>query len=684
MDLERYRNATYRHDIQGVRAIGAILIMFYHIWFNKVSGGVDVFFVVSGYFMAGMLARAYLRTGKVKPFEFWGRVIRRVVPLAYIVILVTYIAGYYFMPQYLWVSNINDIIYSALQVENWQLIRNDTNYLASDNPPSPLQQFWALSLQMQFYIALPLLLFIAVKISKFIGSYKPVLLLTCLIIITSLLFSIYYTAANPSAAYFNTGARAWEFFVGVAIFIVAPFISLSSRSANALMWVGFLLILSVGVFVPGTLAYPGYIAILPVTAAGIMILAGASSNSGLIYKLLSSKAFVYIGGISFSLYLWHWPMLIYFQYYSGTLPNETTVTEGLMIITLAFIFSIISKEIIETPFSKIKKTSVFAPYVIGALFFTPLIILGYFTRIELYKEFEIAKVTEYASESYYTEGSVYIQKGPANIDIRRLITVTSDHTAASFHPCGKGLVDGKVAFCEFGNMQSEDYILLVGGSRLAHWEPLFSYLGKKHGFKVITTAVNNCSFGYSPTMEDNKNCQEWNRQIINYISNLQPVPKAVVVNSSRSETPATIKKYNLEDIGEYTPQGYIKNIKKLLAFNIPVIGIRITPIFNGPNTCLWRNNDAEKCTASQLASLKAENPIIKIKQENNLNGFYPVDFTDVLCDEGECPAAFDGFVTMRDNTHFTQSYIQYLAQALESSLDNQVGGVARLLDDTED
>ena len=127
MDINIYKEATYRNDIQGVRAIGAILIMIYHIWFSKVSGGVDVFFVVSGYFMAGMLARSYVRNGKVKPFEFWGRIIRRIAPLAYTVIAATFVAGFFLMPPSLWRSSITEILTSALHIENWNLIRVGTD-----------------------------------------------------------------------------------------------------------------------------------------------------------------------------------------------------------------------------------------------------------------------------------------------------------------------------------------------------------------------------------------------------------------------------------------------------------------------------------------------------------------------------------------------------------------------------
>ena len=670
-NLNVYKETTYRNDIQGVRAIGAILIMIYHIWFSKVSGGVDVFFVVSGYFMAGMLARSYLRNGKVKPFEFWGRIIRRIAPLAYTVITATFIAGFFLMPPSLWYDGNNQVLTSALHLENWQLIRVGTDYLASSNPPSPLQQFWALSLQMQFYLFLPLILFLSIALSKLVGSHKVVLFVVALVIVSSFGFSIYYTDINPAAAYFHTGTRAWEFFVGVAIFIASPFISLSSTVSRILMWVGFLLILAVGIFVPESATYPGYIAALPVAAAGLMIIAGISDKAGYVYQMLSSKVLVYIGGISFSLYLWHWPILIYFQHYSGVMPGEMTLIEGLFVIALAFTLSVISKNLIENPFARIKNENIFAPYFIGLVFFIPVFISSYYARTEIIKELHKTEATDYVAGKYYEGDSVYVQKGPSGIDLKRLISVNNDLTPASLNGCSDGSVKGGLSSCEFGDKNSEVSILLVGGSRVAHWEPLFSYIGRKEGFKVITATIDGCSFGYYPTLENDKNCQDWNNKIIKFISNLNPKPKVVIVNSSRSEAD-----------GEYTPSGYIKKIKEVLSLDIPVIGIRINPEFNNPDICLWRNSDdVSKCTTNTSLSLENQNPIVDIKNEEGLKNFYPIDFTNVICSNGVCPAAFNGYPTMRDNQHFTESYISYIAPALEKALDNQVGGFSKLLED---
>lgn len=661
MDLSIYKETTYRNDIQGVRAIGAILIMIYHIWFSKVSGGVDVFFVVSGYFMAGMLARSYLRNGKVKPFEFWGRIIRRIAPLAYTVMIVTFVSGYFFMAPNLWSNSNDQILTSALHIENWQLIRIGTDYLASSNLPSPLQQFWALSLQVQFYLFLPLILLLSIALSKLVGSYKAVVFIVALVIISSFGFSIYYTDINPAAAYFHTGARAWEFFVGVAIFIATPFISLSSTVSRVLMWIGFILILAVGVFVPDSATYPGYIAALPVAAAAIMIIAGISDKEGYVYQMLSSRVLVYIGGISFSLYLWHWPILIYFQHYSGVMPGEMTLIEGLFVIALAFTLSIISKNLIENPFAKIKNENVLAPYVIGLVFFIPVFISSYYARTEFTKE------TDYVNGHYYSGNSAYVQKG-ASIGVWRLSSIGYDLTPASSYSggCSDGIVNNEITSCEFGDKNSENSILLVGGSRLAHWEPVFSYIGNKNNFKVVTATMNGCSFGYNADVEENAVCQNWNNKIIAFISNIQPRPKVVIMNSSRTG-----------ESGEYIPPGYVKNIKEVLSLDIPVVGIRINPIFNEVNTCVLKNDDASECAINYLSSLKKENPIISIKEVEGLEGFYPVDFTGVLCSDGMCPAVFNGYPAMRDDSHLTESYVSYLAKSLEKSLDSQVDGFSR-------
>lgn len=672
MDLNSYKKSSYRYDVQGVRAVGALLIMIYHIWIGKVSGGVDVFFVVSGYFMAGMLTRSYLKNERVRPFEFWGRIIRRIAPLAYTVIAFTLILGYFFMPANFWRHDMQGVIASIVHLENWYLIFRNADYLASSNPPSPVQQFWALSLQIQFYLVLPLVFYVGVVLSKVFNSYKALFYFTCTLIIISFFYSLYYTHTNPSAAYFHPGTRAWEFLVGAAVFLVLPFISLSLKTSRILLWIGFLLILAVGIIVPQNISYPGSIAILPVAAASFMMIGGANASSGLVYKFLSSKPLVYIGGLSFAIYLWHWPILIYFQHYFDVAPGEVGYFEGIIIILLAFVLSIVSKKVIEDPIANIRKTNTFASYVIGSLCFASVLLPSLYIYIKMDSIYNSFKAHEVSRNIFYEGKSAYVKNAPPNIKLENYIGNIGDINTPMYDGTSHGLNNGDILFSEFGDKNSNKSVLLIGGSTNAHWEPFFSYLGKKHGFKVIVFNRTYCAFGFNPappSTEAHQICNEWNGKIIESITNMKPQPKIVVVNTSRHQ-----------DRKEITPAGYVKSIEEVLSLGIPVIGLRINPLQKDPNRCLWNSENASECAANFYSSMERTNPMIKFKKDRELSDLYLVDFKNVFCTNDICPAAFEGYLAMTDDAHLTYSYINYLAPALEKSLNAQVPDFMKLIE----
>lgn len=672
LDLGVYSGSGYRDDIQGIRAIGAILIMVYHIWFQKVSGGVDVFFVVSGYFMCGMLVRQYVKKGYVSPFVFWGRIIKRIAPLAYVVILATFLAGYFFLPPHVWRVSINEVLTSALHIENWQLIKVGANYLNSENPPSPLQQFWALSLQIQLYLVLPFVFLIGLGISKWLKlpSLKPLAILVCAVVVSSFAYSYHYTTINPAAAYFNTFTRGWEFFLGVLVFLVAPFFRFPAGWAKIARLLGVAGLVMVGILVPKTASYPGVVALFPVLSAVLLIISGDSveQRSGLVGKMLSSKILVYIGGISFSLYLWHWPIFIYMKHYVGDAYNEFSLIHGLLVVALAFLFSVASKYLIESPASKLGGEKL-APYVLGALFFTPVFLGGYLVRSEIVKYYDETRATDFVQGEYFEGRSVSLQKGSADVDVDRMVSINHDLTGASLNGCSAGVVGDGVSTCEFGDTSQERSVLMVGGSRLAHWEPLYTYLGEKYGFRVITATINSCSFGYHPTMDEDVACEEWNGRILDLISSIDPEPMVVIANSTRNDDGGS----------DFVPDGYVESWKEVIDMGIPVVGIRAPARLEEPNSCLWKNlGGPTACAVSKYDSLSRSNPADAY--QDKIDGFYSVDFSSVLCDGEWCPVVFDGYPAMRDGGHFTRSYIEYLSKALERSLDKQLGGFSRFVE----
>ncbi|WP_346795484.1 acyltransferase [Halomonas sp. Bachu 37] len=359
---------NYRNDIQGIRAIGAMLVLVFHIWFQKVSGGVDVFFVVSGFLMTGLLLRQYSREETLKPLQFWGGIIKRVAPSAYIVLLVTLFFSYFFISPVYWEAVINEFVFSAAHLENLLLIRREVDYLKREEPASPFQQFWALSIQVQFYAFLPFLLGPLVYVSNKMKSLRPLVIGVSLVVFFSFIYSLISTSSRPETAYFNPFGRVWEFLSGALVAILVPYLKVNKKLASILSFLGVLMLVSVGVVIPREWSFPGYVALFPVMSAIFLIVSGGGSEgSTVVNKLLSNKYLVVLGAMSFTIYLWHWPILIFFQNYYET--TSLGFVKGMMVILLGILLAIFTTMLLERPFRNIPKTKTLLSYTVGFLFF---------------------------------------------------------------------------------------------------------------------------------------------------------------------------------------------------------------------------------------------------------------------------------------------------------------------------
>lgn len=368
-------NNSYRYDIQGIRAIGAILVLVFHIWFQKVSGGVDVFFVVSGYLMTGILLRQYAKDKKLKVIQFWANIVKRVAPPAYVVLVATLILSYFFIPPVYWVATIHEFVFSAANLENLLLMRREVDYLQSGDPASPFQQYWALSVQVQFYAFIPFLIAPLLYISSKIKSLTPLVMGVFIVICASFIYSVVSTAATPSTAYFNPLGRVWEFLAGSMVAIMLPYIKLSKGLAFTLSLAGIIVLFSVGFVIPRNWNFPGYVALFPVSAAVFLIISGSRIESkSIVNKLLTNKYLVMLGAMSFTIYLWHWPILVFFQNYYETV--HLGFIKGLVIILIGIALAIITTSLIERPFRKIPKNKTWLAFATGFVFFIPSVTLG--------------------------------------------------------------------------------------------------------------------------------------------------------------------------------------------------------------------------------------------------------------------------------------------------------------------
>ncbi len=342
------KSEHFRPDIQALRTVAVALVVVFHFWPKIVTGGfigVDVFFVISGFLITGHILRDVERR-QFSIVRFWARRVRRLLPASFMALAATAVFVVLFVPLSLWSQWLSEIIASVFYFENWVLAANAVDYLALSNSASPTQHFWSLGVEEQFYLIWPLLIALALVFTTNLSlRIRRRLMFAILAVITfgSFAYSILDTASEASVAYFSTPARAWEFGVGALIAFV-PQIT-AKRLSPVLAIVGFAAILAAGLCFTTKTIFPGYSALVPVLGAAVAIL--ASANSGGIGKVLGFRPIQFIGDHSYSIYLWHWPILILapFALHEVTLSNKVK----LALVALSIAMAYLSVRFIERP-----------------------------------------------------------------------------------------------------------------------------------------------------------------------------------------------------------------------------------------------------------------------------------------------------------------------------------------------
>ena len=316
-------------------------------WLTGGFVGVDVFFVLSGFVITGLLLREHAVSGKTRLLAFYGRRSRRILPAATLVIIVTVLAAYH------WLGFLtgNDTAHvgrtASLFYSNFYFIATGTNYLASQAPPSALQNFWSLSVEEQFYVVYPTLFILACLCWRRIDiRFKLVALLTCGIV-ASLAWSIHQTSADEIAAFFSPFTRAWELALGALVAVASPQLAKIPRAiALAMSWAGLAGIAVAAVLYSSTTTYPGSAAMLPVFGAALVVAGGTARPRMGGELLLRLPPFQWMGKLSYSLYLWHWPILIIAAQYAG---HSLSVEDNLLWVLLALGLSVASFFLVENP-----------------------------------------------------------------------------------------------------------------------------------------------------------------------------------------------------------------------------------------------------------------------------------------------------------------------------------------------
>lgn len=648
--FEKYALNDYRDDIQGLRAVGAIIIMVFHIWFNKVSGGVDVFFVISGFLMTSVLLKGYFISGTISPLPFWGGVIKRVAPSAYVVLGVTLIISYLILSPLLIHGILNEIIASALHIENLQLIRLSTDYLAIGGRASPVQQFWALSIQIQFYLVFPLIIIPLAYLSKKKSSSTPLVLGIIFTILCSFIYALFLTRHNAAMSYFSPLSRIWEFLLGSLTFLWVSNTNVI-RGRGLLGMSGLALIIGGAIFIPRGAAFSGPVSLIPVLGA-ILIIVSGNGGSGVINKILANKYLVFLGGISFTIYLWHWPILIFYREYFGY--ESVGLVQGIGIILIAIVLAYFTNLKIESPFKRIPKEKVVMNFSIGVLFFVPVVVTAFVFRYEVLSTTKntIVALKNESIESYTGE-IVYLEQQAFVPERKRLLTIKHRVPATYYNDCNQSVTGVEVTTCNFGDLSSNKEVVLVGGSHAAQWITALDEIGKKNKFKVINMTKAYCPLGVIG--DSNSSCHQWNKQALKEIITINPY--AVITNSTRTSI----------DQEEFIPKSYIDSWKTLANSGITIVGIRDNPRFDfDVPSCLYKNRkslNVDTCSTSRASIFLPTDPTIAHKDI-----IKSIDMSDMFCTADQCIASFSGKIMYRDSEHISVEYAYFLQDNLESKL----------------
>jgi len=331
--------------------VAVALVVLFHANIPGLRGGyvgVDVFFVISGFVITGVLLRERARVGSTSLLHFYTRRIRRILPAASLVIIASVIAAYALLGSVSGNQNAIDARWASVFLVNVHFAATGTNYLASQAPPSVLQNYWSLAVEEQFYLLYPAIFLVVAGISLRSSLRRRIGLVLGVAIVVSFAWSILQTSNNPTAAFFSPLPRVWELALGGLVAVsTVQLRRLPAAIANALSWLGLAAILLASVAFSAATPYPGWRVALPVCGAALVIAGGTVNPTHGVERLLALRPFQWIGLISFSLYLWHWPVLEIATQRRGvaTLPTWDNV----LLLLASVVLAALTYRFIENP-----------------------------------------------------------------------------------------------------------------------------------------------------------------------------------------------------------------------------------------------------------------------------------------------------------------------------------------------
>ncbi len=685
---EHAEPSRFLPHVQGLRAIAVLCVVLYHFWPGRVTGGyigVDIFFVISGFLITSHLMRELTATGTVRLSQFWARRARRLLPASLLVLLFCALVAMspYLMPTSALPNEVREILASTFYVENWYLALTSADYLNHGGDPTTVQHYWSLSLEEQFYVMWPLIMLLAawIAVKWFRGARRRAIIVALAVVtVVSFVFCVVFTITDPAPAYFVTFGRMWQFGVGAMIALVPLLRIRHAVGSFVLGWAGIAALLYATFTFDGQTPFPGYMAAIPTLGAAAVIAASNADRWWYPTRILSIRPAQFVGDISYSLYLWHWPLIII----APSVPFwGLTIYHRVSLLVLCFVLAWLTKRFVEDPVrgwkvltrrpARVTLWSSLAGMVVVAvvagtawLVNAPLYERGTRDIAQLQQDppecFGAASVLDPSCAGVEFGDTILPAPGFAGID------------RPSDEQCFVQLTDSRPVSCAFGSDDpSAPRVALIGDSHAYQLLSTFQRMADENGWQLVTWFKGACPWSTTPLSTPGSfgaACTEWRERVQRAIDDAE---LDAVFTAAIATTPYSSAGY--DSAHDAAVAGYRDAWSTVTERGIPVITVVDNPVWEtDPNKCL-RTRDQAECDAPRSDVLVAEDPL-----RDAASGFDAVtllDFTDVFCQDERCEPVVGGANVYRDQDHLTVTFADTLApwysEAIQAALTSRMG-----------
>lgn len=652
----------FRGDIQGLRAIAVALVVLYHGGVPFLSGGyvgVDVFFVISGFLITTHLLQRLHRDGRVGFADFYARRARRILPAALLVVVLSVLAALIWMPPLLMEEVWFGAVATALYVPNLLFGVQGTNYLA-ESTPSLFQHYWSLGIEEQFYLVWPLVLFLAFR---WIRGRRGLLVLLSILTAASFAGGVWLTFQNQPWAFFGLPTRAWELAAGglVAVAVLNRKQALPASVSAAVGWLGIAGIVVAATTFDERTQFPGVAAALPVLATAAVILAGTGTGRFGPTAALSVRPLLFVGAISYSLYLVHWPLLVIPQAAVGfahPLPLWSTLLLSALGVPLAWALY----RWVETPARDARwLTSVRPRRTLLTAAVSSALVVALATGSYAVSASEPLHTDEAVATSAPSDPPELTTFVPSNLQ-PSLRDASDDQPRIYGDGCHLGFDATQPRECVYGD-PAAPRIALFGDSHASQWFPALWGYAEANGMSLEVHSKSSCPSVDAALLRNAvpyTACTRWRDAVLERLST---TPPAMVVLA------------NYEKVSYAQPSGdamadWVAALGRTLArIEAPTVVMADTPdLGTTPSVCLSAHLEAAlECGRERSVAVAAVYRTAE-RAAAEQDGSVYVDLTGFLCTAETCGPVVGDTLAYRDAHHLTATFSAQLVEPLTRHL----------------